>query len=158
MRSMRPLDVVSINPSAKLRVIVARPNLRLDTRSSRAVLPADLTLHTATRQWSNVAGLVAGLCLKDNELIARSMEDVIVEPARKSLIPNFARIKNCAIRSGAIGCTISGGGPSVFALAKDASAAEYIASAIKENLLGRRPSYDIFIAAIDKRGTQILKR
>jgi homoserine kinase len=158
VRSTSPMDVATVRPSAKLRAVVMLPNYRLDTRRSRAVLPAGLSLNLATRQWSNVAGLVAGFCLKDDALIARSLEDLVAEPARKKLVPNFACIKRCAIRNGALGCTISGSGPTIFALAKNAIIAERIAAAIKKELLGRHPEYDIFIAAIDRRGAYIAKR
>jgi homoserine kinase len=100
-------------PAPPLWVTVVHPQIEVKTIESRAVLPTNVPLALAVRQWANVAGLVAGFLTADNALIGRSLEDVIVEPAR--LAPHsrgWPRPRERALAAGAIGGGISGSGPS----------------------------------------------
>ncbi|MFM7194031.1 MAG: homoserine kinase, partial [Bacteroidota bacterium] len=85
----------------------------------RRVLRQTLSLSDATRQWGNTAGLVAGLMKGDLGLVGRSMEDKVAEPVRSLLIPGYAQVRQAALGAGAIGCGISGSGPTMFALCED---------------------------------------
>lgn len=156
VRSTKPLDVVSITPSRKLKTVIVHPRMELKTKSSRAVLPKSVELSKAVDQWSNVAGLVAGLCNRDIELVGRCMEDVIIEPARKRLIPQFDLIKKTAMDCGALGCTISGGGPSVFAIVSSREDAERLTRTLAGKLTNKQPGFDIFWAGIDTNGARTL--
>ncbi|HWK90490.1 MAG TPA: homoserine kinase [Longimicrobium sp.] len=115
VRSAEPADVVALPVPPGLRCVVVLPELRLDTRTARAVLPAQVPLRDHVRQSANLAGVIAGLCAGDLALVGRSLADVLVEPWRAPLIPGFAAVKQAALAAGALGCSISGGGPSVFA-------------------------------------------
>ncbi|HEX8691058.1 MAG TPA: homoserine kinase [Longimicrobium sp.] len=115
VRSAEPPDVVPLPVPAALRCVVVLPELRLDTRTARAVLPKEIALRDHVRQAANLAGVVAGLCAGDLALVGRSLADVLVEQWRAPLIPGFAAVKEGALAAGALGCSISGGGPSVFA-------------------------------------------
>jgi homoserine kinase len=115
VRSAEPPDVVQLPVPAELRCVMALPRQRLDTRQARAVLPKSVPLHDVIAQTANLAGVIAGCCTGDLALIGRSLADVIVEPHRAPLIPGFAQVKAAAMDAGALGCSISGGGPSVFA-------------------------------------------
>lgn len=115
VRSADPADIVQLPAPEALRCVIALPRLRVDTRHARAVLPASFPLHTVVEQTANLAGVVAGCCTGDLALIARSMRDVLVEPHRASLIAGFAAVQGAAMVAGALGCSISGGGPAVFA-------------------------------------------
>jgi homoserine kinase len=87
-------------------------------------------MKTAITQWGNLAGLIAGLMQSDDGLIARSLHDVVAEPHRAALIPGFYAMKQAALDAGALGCSISGSGPSVFALSTSREAAERIGAAM----------------------------
>jgi homoserine kinase len=115
VRSADPPDVVQLPVPPSLRCVMVLPRQRLDTREARAVLPRTVPLHDVIRQTANLAGVVAGCCTGDLALIGRSLVDVIVEPHRAPLIPGFAAVKAAAMDAGALGCSISGGGPSLFA-------------------------------------------
>lgn len=115
--SYEPLRVTNIPYPADLRAVVVHPNIEVRTRDARDVLRQKITLKAAAEQWGRVAGLISGLYSGDYVLIGQSLEDKIVEPARAVLIPGFYRVKQAAFDSGALGCSISGSGPSVFALA-----------------------------------------
>ncbi len=102
---------------------VVHPAMRLATRDARAVLKTDLSLKLHIQQSANLAAFVAGCCTDDFGLIRRGLVDVLIEPQRASLIPGFAAVKAAALSAGALGCSISGAGPSVFALAESATVA-----------------------------------
>lgn len=115
VRSADPPDVVRLPVPPSLRCVMVLPRQRLDTREARAVLPKSVPLHDVIRQTANLAGVVAGCCTGDLALVGRSLVDVIVEPHRAPLIPGFAAVQAAAMDAGALGCSISGGGPSLFA-------------------------------------------
>ena len=119
-----PLDVIRIDPPANLRVCVAVPTISVPkkkTKVSRGVIPKKIKLSDSILNLSNAAAIVAGFMKKDSEIIGNSIKDVIVEPARQHMIPGFTKVKENAIKAGALGVTISGAGPSVIAFSKSSS-------------------------------------
>lgn len=117
VRSLNPLDVVALE-FPKMFVTVIHPQIEIKTCEAREILPVQVPLKDAIRQWSNVGGLVAALAKGDYHLIARSLEDFLIEPVRKVLIPKFDEIKTQSKLSGALGGGISGSGPSIFMLSE----------------------------------------
>jgi homoserine kinase len=103
-----------------------------------------------------VAGLVAGLTSGDYDLIGRSLQDVIIEPIRSILIPGFAEIKNAALESGALGCSISGSGPSIFAFSKSKNIAEKAGSEMSRILKSLKLNGDLYISKINKEGPKVI--
>jgi len=130
VRSAEPADVVALPVPPSLRCVIALPRMRLDTRTARAVLPAAFPLQTVIQQTANLAGVLAGLCAGDLALVARSMRDVLIEPHRASLIPGFAEVRGAAMAAGALGCSISGGGPALFAWCDGDDAAAAVRAAM----------------------------
>lgn len=130
VRSADPPDVVRLPVPPSLRCVMVLPRQRLDTREARAVLPKCVPLHDLIRQTANLAGVVAGCCTGDLALIGRSLVDVVVEPHRAPLIPGFGAVKAAALDAGALGCSISGGGPSLFAWCDGDGVAEAARSAM----------------------------
>ena len=117
-----PLKIIRVEPPANLRLCVAVPKLKVPkkkTKVSRGVIPKKIKLTESVQNLSNASGIVAGFMKKDVDLIGNSIKDVIVEPARQHLIPGFSRVKQNALRAGALGVTISGAGPSVIAFSKN---------------------------------------
>jgi homoserine kinase len=131
VRSYDPLDVVSLPVRNTVRWVVIHPHLVVRTADARRVLPSQVSLKDATRQWGNVSGLTAGLARGDAALIGKCVEDVIVEPARAHLIPGFHDIKKAALDAGATGCSISGSGPSVFAVTGSLAVARQVVAAMR---------------------------
>ena len=130
-----PLDVISIKPPSNLRMCVAVPKLdvpKKKTKVSRGVIPKKITLKDSISNLSNAAAIVAGFAKKDTNLIGSSIKDIIVEPARKHMIPGFDKVKNNAIKAGALGVTISGAGPSVIAFSKNTDNLKKIAGAMSK--------------------------
>ena len=111
-----PLDVIRIEPPKDLVLCVAIPKIivpKKKTKVSRGVLPKQVKLYDYVKNLSNASAIAVGFAKKDVELIGHSIKDIIVEPARKHLIPGFDKVKTNALRAGALGVTISGAGPSV---------------------------------------------
>lgn len=156
IRGYEPLDIISITSPEELYVVVIHPHIEIKTSEARAVLPKEIPLGKAIIQWGNVAGLVAGLYTSNYDLIGRSVNDCIVEPARKSLIPHFQTIKVAAIENGALNSGISGSGPSIFALCKG----EKRALAVKDkfNKLGEEffNSFDVHCSKVNNQGACIV--
>ncbi|MFZ0843835.1 MAG: homoserine kinase [Nitrosotalea sp.] len=111
-----PLDVIRIDPPKDLVLCIAIPKITVPkkkTEVSRGVLPQQVKLSDYVKNLSNASAITAGFIKKDVELIGHSIKDVIVEPARKHLIPGFDKVKTNALGAGALGVTISGAGPSI---------------------------------------------
>lgn len=130
-----PLDVIRIEPPTNLRMCIAVPKLdvpKKKTKISRSVIPKKINLADSILNISNAAGIVAGFMRKDPELIGSSIKDVIVEPARQHMIPGFLRVKENALKAGALGVTISGAGPSVIAFSKSSANLKKISAAMSK--------------------------
>jgi homoserine kinase len=128
-----PLNVIKIDPPTNLRMCVAVPKLKVPkkkTKVSRGVIPKKISLTDSITNLSNATAIVAGFMRKDPELIGISIKDVIVEPARKHMIPGFSKVKENALKAGALGVTISGAGPSVIAFSKSSANLDKISKAM----------------------------
>ena len=156
VRSYEPLDIVSIPTPAELFATVIHPQIEIKTSDSRKILKTKLTLETGIRQWGNLGGLVAGLFQSDYDLIGRSLEDHVVEPIRSILIPGFDAIKQNALQAGALGCGISGSGPSIFALSKGEATAQKVAQAMRETYNSIGIDFDIHVSKVNTQGVKPL--
>ncbi|WP_445458464.1 homoserine kinase [Flavobacterium sp. HNIBRBA15423] len=156
IRGYNPLDVIKIDAPNELYAVVLHPHIEIKTADARAVLEPTIPFQNAITQWGNLGGLISGLYTNDYELISRSLQDVVIEPFRKHLIPNFDDVKNIAIQNGALGSGISGAGPSIFALCKGENTANKVASAMRETYLKTNISFDVYISKINDEGVKII--
>ncbi|QXP55366.1 homoserine kinase [Cellulophaga sp. HaHa_2_95] len=156
VRSYQPLDVIKINTPKELYATVIHPQIEVKTSDSRRILKTTISLEDGIKQWGNVGGLIAGLFTEDYELIGRSLEDHIVEPIRSILIPGFDTVKQKALESGALGCGISGSGPSVFALSKGIETAKKVAQAMTDVYDKIGIDYDIHVSKVNTEGIKVL--
>ncbi|UII76280.1 homoserine kinase [Flagellimonas sp. HMM57] len=154
VRSYRPLDIISIPTPKALFATVIHPQIEIKTSDSRKILKTTITLEKGIQQWGNVGGLIAGLFQNDYDLIGRSLQDYIVEPIRSILIPGFDSIKVNAREAGALGCGISGSGPSIFALSKGEHTALQVADAMKETYKNIDVDFDIHVSKINIEGVR----
>jgi homoserine kinase len=157
IRSIFPLDIVSI-PAPSLYVTVVHPQIEVRTADARQILRKNVLLKDAIRQWGNIAGLVAGLMKDDHELIGRSLEDVIIEPVRSILIPGFDEVKRQCKEAGALGGGISGSGPSIFMLSRDAVIAGVVEECMKTIYEKIGLPYHTYITTINREGVKIYSR
>ena len=155
VRSVDPLDVVPLD-FPPLFVTVIHPQIEIKTADARAILPKDVALGTAVRQWSNLGAFIAALAKGEYELLARSMRDLIVEPARKSLIPEFEAVKAASIKAGSLGGGISGSGPSMFMLSKDEKTAESVEAAMQQVYSRTGIEFKTYISEVNAEGIVFL--
>jgi homoserine kinase len=154
VRSVDPLDIVALE-FPPLFVTVIHPQIEIKTSEARKILPTEISLKSAIQAWSNVGALVAALSRGDYELIARSLEDFIVEPVRKKLIPHFDELKSESLKSGAIGGGISGSGPSVFMLSETLETAKKVEKAMREIYETTEIDFNIYVSKINSKGVKI---
>ncbi|RYC51726.1 homoserine kinase [Flagellimonas olearia] len=156
VRSYAPLDIVPIPTPDELFATVIHPQIEIKTSDSRKILKTTISLEKGIKQWGNLGGLVAGLFQSDYDLIGRSLEDHIVEPIRSILIPAFDDIKINAMDAGALGCGISGSGPSIFALSKGENNAQNVAKSMEETYKNIGIPFDIHISKVNIHGVKKL--
>ncbi|WBV58719.1 homoserine kinase [Chryseobacterium sp. Chry.R1] len=130
VKSSDPIDIISLNTPG-LFIAAVHPQVEVKTSDARQILKKNIQLKDAITQWGNIAGLIAGIEKNDLFLIGRSLNDVIVEPVRSILIPEFDTIKRKSLEMGALGGGISGSGPSVFMLTEKKKTAGDIAMMMK---------------------------
>ncbi|WP_106137528.1 homoserine kinase [Spirosoma oryzae] len=156
VRSYNPLDVVRIQTPASLFCTLVHPDIEVNTKDARFILKNEVSLKNTIIQMGNVAGLIAGLMTPDYDLISRSLVDVIIEPVRSILIPEFNEVKQAALDAGALGCSISGSGPSMFALSRDADTAEQIGAAMQQAFLAVGITSEAYVSEINQEGPKVL--
>ncbi|WP_297762346.1 homoserine kinase [uncultured Muriicola sp.] len=156
VRSTEPLDVIPIHVPKELYASIIHPHIEIKTSDSRKILKTSISLADGIKQWGNVGALVAGLYQEDYGLISRSLVDHIVEPIRSILIPGFDEVKHEALGAGALGCGISGSGPSIFALSKGLKTAQKVTQAMSKVFENMDLSYDPYVSKINTKGIQIM--
>jgi homoserine kinase len=157
VRRPNPPDVIRLPVPKGLTAVVVHPYLEIETAKARALLGTTVPLGDAIRQWANLGALVDGLHRSDFAQIARSLEDFIAEPRRAPLVPGLAAIKRAAIDAGALGCSLSGSGPSLFALCRDAASARHVAAAMTDAVkasIGGEPQ--TYVSAIAPHGARVV--
>lgn len=156
IRSYDPLDVIPVPTPENLYCTLLHPRIEVLTDDARKILKQRIQLKDAIVQWGNVAGLIAGLTMSDFGLIGRSMHDVIIEPVRSVLIPGYDEIKEAAIDAGALGCSISGSGPSLFALSTSREIAGLAGDAMQDTCARQDIESEIYISRVNQQGPRIL--
>ncbi len=156
IRSYQPLDVIKVPTQLELYCTVVHPDMEILTEHARKVLPKEIPLTQHVAQTGNVAGLVVGLMTGDASLISRSLSDVIVEPVRATLIPGFAAMKQAAREAGALGCSISGSGPSLFALSTSAAIAQTVGKAMQAACFAAGMASDVFVSKMNPHGPKVM--
>ena len=157
VKSYEPLDIIKLPTPDDLYATIIHPQIEVKTKDARSILRQQIELKDAIVQWGNVGGLVAGLYSNDYDLIGRSLKDVIVEPIRSILIPGFYQAKEAAINAGALGSSISGSGPSIFALAKGKETAIKAGKAMKAVYDAINIESEVYTSKVSPEGPKILK-
>lgn len=152
IRDNETLDVHRLPIPAGIHATVVYPHVEILTRDARGVLSDMVSLRQCIQQNGNMAGLLVGLYQSDLELISRSLNDVIIEPQRAGLIPHFQKVKEAALKAGALGCSISGAGPSIFALCANSLIAEEVGLAMKRIFEKAGIASDLFVSPVNQEG------
>ncbi len=156
VRDYHPLDVIQLDYPEEMYCTVVHPQIEVKTSDSRKMLKRQINLKDAITQWGNVGGLVSGLAKGDYSLISRSLKDVVAEPVRSMLIPFFDDAKSQALNLGALGCSISGSGPSIFALSENKETAQNISNAFKKLYSDEGIEALVYVSKINPKGTEVI--
>jgi homoserine kinase len=154
-REMDPPDVVSIPVPSNVRCVLVHPDRVIPTREARACLPEEIPLSDSVRQTAHLGAFVAGCYRDDLALVGRALRDLIVEPHRAALVPGFADVQTAAMDAGALGCSLSGAGPTLFAWCDGSAAAETVRSAMVDAFDQHDISTESWISPIPSDGARV---
>jgi homoserine kinase len=157
IRAMDPLDIVRLPVPEELYVVLIRPDQRMRTAEGRAVLPRELPRAVALHQAAQVGAMVAALAAGDYALLGRAIDDRIAEPARAPLFPGFVEAKAAALAAGALGCSISGSGPTAFALTRGRALAETVGEAMREAYAAGGQAAEVRVGRVDRAGARVVE-
>ncbi len=156
-RSCLPLDVTKIGSIKELKIIIVTPEKVILTKDARKILPKKVPIKDFVFNMGNSCLITAAFSKDDYKLFARSLNDSVIEPIRAKLIPGFDKVKENAIRAGADGMTISGSGPSVFAITNNMSKARLIEDAMVRTFKQFGVKSTSIITEVDPVGTRLIK-
>jgi homoserine kinase len=157
VKSTDPLKIIELPTLPDLYAIIIHPQIEIKTSDSRAVLPTTISLELATKQWANLGSLVHALHTENYELFSESLVDFIVEPHRSKLIPDFDKVKQESQQAGALGCGISGSGPSIFTFCNGRQNADNVSNAISEVYKKTQIPYHVYSSKINTQGVKTLE-
>ncbi|MGE3190837.1 MAG: homoserine kinase [Vicinamibacterales bacterium] len=156
-RAADPPDIVRLPVPGGLACAVLHPHIEVRTAEARALLGDTVALADAVGQWGNLGALVAGLFQGDLDLVGRSLEDRVAEPKRAGLVPGFRDVQRAAVAAGALGCSLSGSGPSIFALARTLEAASAIGAAMQAAYgAAAGAEADLWVCPVGRHGARIV--
>jgi homoserine kinase len=138
-----------------IRCVLVHPHMFLSTREARRILSKTVEMSDLVWQCANLAGFISACYTNDLDMIRDAFEDVVVEPQRQALIPGFKQVKQAAMAAGALGCSISGAGPTVFAWCEEA-AAQDIEIAMTKAFAAHGLDSDRWISAIEPTGARVI--
>ena len=157
IRSNQELDISQLPVPKNLWAAVVHPDIEILTKVAREILPTNIPMVNATQQIGNLGGLICGLIQEDYAMIGRSIHDVIAEPRRQKLIPEFYNVKRAAMSQGALGFSISGAGPSVFALCEGEETAQRAGKAMSKVFSNINLENQIYVSPINEEGVHVLE-
>jgi homoserine kinase len=156
-RSVQPPDVVRLPVPDGLACALLHPHILVHTGTARALLGEHVPLRNAVRQWANLGALVAALFTNDLPLLSRSLVDVVAEPKRAALVPGFYDIQAAAVAAGALGCSLSGSGPSIFALTASLDEAHAAAAAMQRAFAASSAvASDVWVSLVGRAGARVV--
>ncbi len=153
IRDTTTLDFYRVPTPKGLIATVVYPHIEILTKDARNVIKLEVSLEKHIEQSGNLAALILGMVQSDFDTISKSLKDTIIEPQRSSLIPCFDEVQDAAIKAGALGCSISGAGPSIFALSMNSIIAEKVGKEMKSVFEKESIDSDLFISPINSEGT-----
>jgi|TARA_B110000483_G_C18173550_1_gene534158 homoserine kinase len=157
VRDSLNFDIFKLNNPIDLAFTILHPQIEVKTSESRALVQRPVTLDKLITQSANLGAFISGLYKEDYNLISRSIKDVVIEPIRSILIPEFEKLKEISLSNNALGFGISGSGPSVFAMSKGLVNAKKIGDLLKEKYRELGFLFDIHTSTVNEKGIQIIK-
>ncbi len=153
IRDNTELDFYRIPVPEGLTVLVLYPHIKILTKEARSIIAKQVTLDLMVKQTGNLAGLITGMFTSNFTLIGRSLVDHVIEPQRKKLVPHFDELQQITMEYGALGCSISGAGPSIFAMFNNSVHIENCAKKMEGVLASHGIASNYYISSINMCGT-----
>lgn len=150
------LDIHRLPVLMGLYATVIYPHVEILTKDARDILSATIPLKKHVEQSANLAGWIVGMFRTDVDTCSKYLKDILIEPQRAQLIPKFYEVKGAALKAGAMGCSISGSGPSIFALSKNSLIAEEVGEAFKKVYTDAKIEHNLYVSPINHEGAQLL--
>jgi homoserine kinase len=158
IRSNQDLDIIQLPVPEDLCAAVVYPHVEVLTKEARSILRESVSLDVCIEQTGNLAAFVAALFNRDTDLLSRSLRDVIIEPQRARLIPYFYEVQQAALGAGALGCSISGAGPSIFALCDRLTTARACGDAMAAVFERAGIAREVFVSLINTTGATCVRQ
>ena len=158
VRDLKTLDILNLPFPKDLFITILHPEIELKTSILRNVLNKKISIKKVVKQTANLGGLISGLYSNDYQLISRCLVDEIVEERRASSIPGFYSLKESAIQNGALGCGISGSGPSIFSISKGKKTASSVKKGFEKVYSQKNISFKTFISKINYEGVKVFEQ
>ena len=155
VRSLNPLDIITLPSLEKLYVVITHPLIELKTKDARLLINKDVKLEKAIVQWANLAGFISSLYSENYKLLSKTIKDVIIEPQRIKFIPNYKEIVDTASKY-TLGSGISGAGPSIFSICKGKQNSELVLDKIREITDKKSIEYNLILSNINTEGIKII--
>ena len=156
VRNNKTLDIVKINTSNSLFISIMHPQIEIKTKDSRKLIKRKVDFSESVQQSANLAGFITGLFHEDYDLIKRSCNDLLIEPYRSILIPEFDKLKKIAYSNNSIGFGISGSGPSMFSLTKNFEDAISVEKEVQKHYIRKKISFKYYISKINNEGIKVI--
>ena len=156
VRSNKEFDVVKLKTPLQLFVTIIHPQVEIKTSDSRILVQRKIEISKLTEQASNLGAFISALYNEDYEMISRCIKDIIVEPYRSEIIPEFNNLKKIALESGSIGFGISGSGPSMFSLSKGPKIANDVKINLEKHLQKKNIKYKSYVSIVNDKGIKII--
>jgi homoserine kinase len=156
IRSLEDMDYVRLSVPRSLHIVMVHPSYRVSTQDARRALPEWVDRPTTVHQIAQVGAIVHALAIGDLELLGRAIDDRLAEPTRTPLLPGFTEAKRAALEAGALGCSISGAGPSAFAIVDDQKLGDEVGSAMAAAYERRNVKADWRVTRVDEQGARLL--
>ena len=148
--------VKQIPVPADIRAVIVHPHMFLATAKARAILKGSVGLSDFVWQTANLAGFISGCYTDDLDMIRACFEDVVIEPQRAALIPGFQDVRRGALEAGALGCSIAGAGPAMFAWALTTDAAE-VQAAMQREFARKSLASDAWVVKLRSQGARVIE-
>jgi homoserine kinase len=156
IRDNATLDVHSIPIPPDMHIVVVHPDIKILTKEARAILKPDISLKQHIGQSANLGAFIIGMFNNDYELLSRSLRDDVIEPQRAALIPGFYEVKQRALEQGALGCSISGAGPAIFALCANYTIADRVGVAMQRAFAVHQLTSNIYTGPVNTQGAILI--
>ena len=154
LQNSEPCELIKL-PTVDVKIVIVHPHSEVETREAKKLMQAPFHIKDIVKQSGNLAALICALYTNNIELLGHSLVDVLVEPRRSKLILGFDDVKSAALSNGALACSISGSGPSMFAIARNQQDADQVANAMVSAFASHDLESEYWTSSLDAPGASI---